>query len=196
MDCSPPGSSVYGIHQARIVEWVDLPFSRGSSWPRDRTRICMAGRFFTVWASREALFLLVKMYKQPTFPSLGERTVMYSYNRILLSDRSEQAPDAWTRLRLKSIMLSETGEMQKKTHYLYGVRGYDRLVDAGRNHSSRFLWGRKLSRKDVSKLPVMMKMLCVTTGANVPQVIQLSKLIQWYAEDLFIPLHGNFILTK
>ena len=37
MDCSPPGSSVHGILQARILEWVDLPSSKGSSWPRDRT---------------------------------------------------------------------------------------------------------------------------------------------------------------
>ena len=34
--CSPPGSSVYGILQARILEWVAIPFSRGSSWPRDQ----------------------------------------------------------------------------------------------------------------------------------------------------------------
>ena len=35
MDCSPPGSSVHGVFQARILEWVAIPFSRGSSWPRD-----------------------------------------------------------------------------------------------------------------------------------------------------------------
>ena len=36
MDCSPPGSSVHGILQARVLEWVAIPSSRGSSWPRDR----------------------------------------------------------------------------------------------------------------------------------------------------------------
>ena len=52
MDCSPPGSSVHGILQARILEWVAIPFSRGSSWPRDGTWVSrMAGRFFTVWAT-------------------------------------------------------------------------------------------------------------------------------------------------
>ena len=46
MVCSPPGSSVRGILQARILEWVAIPFSRGSSWPRDRTHVsCIAGRF-------------------------------------------------------------------------------------------------------------------------------------------------------
>ena len=47
-DSSPPGSSVHGILQARTLEWVDISFSRGSFWPRDRSLIsCMAGRFFT-----------------------------------------------------------------------------------------------------------------------------------------------------
>ena len=46
MDCSPPGSSVHGILQARILEWVAMSSSRGSSWPRDWTQVsCIAGRF-------------------------------------------------------------------------------------------------------------------------------------------------------
>ena len=52
MDCGPPGSSVHGILQARILEWVAIPFSRGSFRPRDRTWVSfIAGRFFTVWAT-------------------------------------------------------------------------------------------------------------------------------------------------
>ena len=48
MDYSPPGSSVHGILQARILEWVAMPFSRGSS-PKDRTWVSSnAGRFFTI----------------------------------------------------------------------------------------------------------------------------------------------------
>ena len=48
MDCSLSGSSVHGILQARILEWVASPFSRGSSQPRSRTGVsCIAGRFFT-----------------------------------------------------------------------------------------------------------------------------------------------------
>ena len=39
MDCRPPGSSVHGILQARTLQWVAMPSSRGSSWPRDRTRV-------------------------------------------------------------------------------------------------------------------------------------------------------------
>ena len=49
MDCSPPGSSVHRISQARILECVAMPFSRGSSQPKDRTLVsCTAGRFFTI----------------------------------------------------------------------------------------------------------------------------------------------------
>ena len=49
LECSPPGNSVHGIFQVRILEWAAVPFSRGSSQPRDRTSIlCIAGRFFTI----------------------------------------------------------------------------------------------------------------------------------------------------
>ena len=56
--CSPPGSSVHATLQARMLEWLAMAFSRGSSQPRDRrTRVfCMAGHFLTVWAPREALW--------------------------------------------------------------------------------------------------------------------------------------------
>ena len=54
LDCSPPGSSVHGIFQARILEWVAISFSRGSYQPRDQTHVswisCIAGEFFTHWA--------------------------------------------------------------------------------------------------------------------------------------------------
>ena len=75
MDCSPPGSFVHGILQAGILEWVAIPFSRGSSWPRDQTWVsCFADRFFTVWATTwEALksnnkMLLKKKKKTISYP--------------------------------------------------------------------------------------------------------------------------------
>ena len=58
VDCSPPGSSVHGIFQAWILEWVVISSSRGFSWPRDWTPVscisCIGGRFFTSWATGEA----------------------------------------------------------------------------------------------------------------------------------------------
>ena len=54
MDCSPPGSSVHGIFQARILEWVAISYSRRSSPPRDWTRVSrIVDRRFTIWATRE-----------------------------------------------------------------------------------------------------------------------------------------------
>ena len=54
MDCSLPGSSIHGVFQARILEWVAISFSRRSSWPRDWTQVFLiVGRRFTVWTTRE-----------------------------------------------------------------------------------------------------------------------------------------------
>ena len=54
-DCKLPGSPVHGIFQVRILEWVAISLSRVSSEPRDRTLVlCTVGRFFTIWATREA----------------------------------------------------------------------------------------------------------------------------------------------
>ena len=59
MNYSPPGFSVHGILQARILEWVVLPFSRGSSPPKDRNWVsCIASRFFIIWAIWEARYIL------------------------------------------------------------------------------------------------------------------------------------------
>ena len=59
MDYNPPGSSVFGIFEARILEWVAISFSRGSSWPRDQTHVScvssIASGHFTQWAIRENL---------------------------------------------------------------------------------------------------------------------------------------------
>ena len=55
MGCNPPVSSLPGISQAGILEWVAIPFSRGSSQPKGRTQVsCIAGGFFNVWTTREA----------------------------------------------------------------------------------------------------------------------------------------------
>ena len=70
MGCSPLGSSVHGILQARILEWVATSFSRGSSWPRDRTRVShIVGRCFTHWATREtATQLFISTWRHRLLP--------------------------------------------------------------------------------------------------------------------------------
>ena len=53
-NCSLPGFSVHGILQAKILEWIAIPFSRGTSQPRDRTLVSwLIGRFFTIWATEK-----------------------------------------------------------------------------------------------------------------------------------------------
>ena len=73
LDCSPAGSSVYGIAQARILEWVAISSSRGSSQPRDQTASlaspALAGRFFTTSAILEAC-----EYSQPMGSTLVNST--------------------------------------------------------------------------------------------------------------------------
>ena len=70
-------SSVHGILQARILEWVAIPFSRGSSWPRDWTRVsCIAGRFFTIWVSIYSSWLSSNKRKK------GRKGMSFSFNYL------------------------------------------------------------------------------------------------------------------
>ena len=66
MDCSSPSSSVDGILQVRTLEWIAIPFSRGSSWLKDQTGIsCIAGRFFTIWATGKSIFEVIRVGPKP-----------------------------------------------------------------------------------------------------------------------------------
>ena len=76
MDYILPGSSVHGVLQARILEWVAISFSRGSSWPRDQTWVsCMAGGFFTHWATKEAKMKVRVTQSCPTLCNLMDYRV-------------------------------------------------------------------------------------------------------------------------
>ena len=73
--CRPWDSSVHEIFQARILQWVAIPFSRGSFQPRDRTRvICIVCGFFTIWAIREAPFPIylpwIALFLRPAYVHL------------------------------------------------------------------------------------------------------------------------------
>ena len=85
LDCSPPGSSVHGILQARILEWAAIPFSSRSPLPRDWNWLsCIAGRFFTVWATREA-----KLWHKCTYPQ--------HRNRLERAQRTDLWSPRWER---------------------------------------------------------------------------------------------------
>jgi len=69
MDCSPPGPCVLGILQARILEWVAIPFSRGSFQPRDRTQVShIAGGFFTMCTIKEAPYVREESLSKGQWP--------------------------------------------------------------------------------------------------------------------------------
>ena len=88
MDCSLPGSSVQGLLQARILEWVAISFSKRSSWPRDWAWVsCIVGRFFTTWATREALREFVT--------SISPAKLWKKNQKCMLTRREmEKTPDA------------------------------------------------------------------------------------------------------
>ena len=74
MDCSPSGSSVHGILQARILEWIAIPFSRGCFWPRDQTWVfCTAGRFFTILATSKVHWSLYRLWLTSLFGQRKQR---------------------------------------------------------------------------------------------------------------------------
>ena len=100
-DCSLPGSSIHGIFQARVLEWVAISYSRGSSWPRDRTQVShIAGRRFTVWATREVTLSLL-LYKP--LEKLNGNPLQYSCLENPMDGRAWWAAvhgvtKSWTRL--------------------------------------------------------------------------------------------------
>ena len=79
MDYRPPGSSVHGILQARIVEWVAMPSSRVSSWLRDQTHIfcifCIGRQIIYHYATQEAWFQIANPTAEKIASSLWEKTI-------------------------------------------------------------------------------------------------------------------------
>ena len=79
-DCSLPGSSIHGILQARTLDWVTMPSSRGSSWSRDRTCVsCIGGRCFNLWATREAHQSKTQFSPEPVPPFRKLPQAFYSH---------------------------------------------------------------------------------------------------------------------
>ena len=113
VDCSPPGFSVHGILQARILEWIAISSSRGSSWPRDETRVsCTANGFFTTWTTREApmqvKFILVTNF----FLKNSTCKVRYSW----ICTNKEKRKICWAVIWTAVIC---TNQQPFTSHYLY-----------------------------------------------------------------------------
>ena len=109
--CDPTDYTVHGIFQARILEWVASPFSRGSSQCRDWTQVsCIACGFFTSWATREALPSIIAVTRSYNFMlpcelpwlisfSLTTASLSWEHLQCLVfpSVKSQDLPDGWLR---------------------------------------------------------------------------------------------------
>ena len=95
VDCSPPGSSVHGILQVRIPEWVAIPFSRGYSWPRDRTCVsCIAGKFFTTEPLGNPKWAIIFFFNWRIIAL--QNFVVFCQTSTWLSHRYPYIPSLWT----------------------------------------------------------------------------------------------------
>ena len=146
-DCSPPGPSVHGISQARMLEWVAIPFYRGSSWPRDWTHIyCISGNFFTtepprklrtvIWSSSSTLG--IRPVKMNSLIWKGTCTPMFISALFTIAEIQKQCKYLSVHECLKKmwhvcvytppppqeILLSHKKEWNCAIYNMYGPRGY------------------------------------------------------------------------
>ena len=112
-DCSPPGSSVHGILQARILEWVDIPFSKRSFWPRDWTRIS-CGSSICRWILYHWFIWLKQVWYKHTHTHVNIRTTKY-YSIIKRMKYCHLQQHGWI-YRILQLVKSDT-----ERHILYGI---------------------------------------------------------------------------
>ena len=134
MDCGSPCSSVCGIFQARVLEWVAISFSRESSPPRDQTRVsCIAGRRFTVWTTGKIIQLEVykrisNLWNQSfSFWSISFKKINLSYWSIWEESPVQKKECAlyplktgtlsWPHVTLASWLSSTQCKIKLKTNY-------------------------------------------------------------------------------
>ena len=117
MDCSPPGSSVHGISQARLLEWVAIPFSQGSFPPKDQTRVsCSASRFSPL--SHQGLLGLKKEGNSDTSHNTNEPGGHYAQRNK--PDTEGQVMCVFTYMRTTVFKSTETDSR------MVGARGWGR----------------------------------------------------------------------
>ena len=114
MDCSPPGSSIHGIFQLRVLEWVSISFSRGSSWLRDRTWVsCIAGRRFYRLSHHGNSFIK----KNEILPFVA---IWVELEMIILSEGSQKEQDKYHTISLicgiKNVIQMNLSVKQEQTY--------------------------------------------------------------------------------
>ena len=144
MDCSPPGSSVHWILQARILEWVAMPSSRRSSPPRDQTQVSyIAGRFFTVWATGEACSWTYTFKNQQ------------KNNRINSLKKKKKKDTIKLRVEIKELVHKNTIEREEKSeiHSLKTVSKTDKVL--ARLLKIKNKWRCKYTTWVITKVPAI-----------------------------------------
>ena len=127
VDCSLPGSSVHGIFQARILEWAAISFSRGSSKPRDRTRVShVVGRCFYRLSHRVIAFLLISWLQSPSAVILEPKKIKSLTVSIAFPCICTFTGDTQTQLWLSLCEVSGSWCVQglfEPSEHLWQVRG-------------------------------------------------------------------------
>ena len=150
MDCSLPGSSVHGILQARILDWVAMPSSRGSSLPRDQTLSlsfpALAGRFFTTRATWEALYTEYIMRNAKLGESqAGIKIAGRNINNLKYIDNTILNGRKWRETK-RLLVEHERGEWKSwlKTQHSKKIMGSDPMtswrIDGEKVETDRFLF--------------------------------------------------------
>ena len=128
MDCSSPGSSVHGILQARTLEWVAIPFSGGSSQPKNQTRVShIACRFFTIWVTTEDLW---GPFSARQCVSITLRLLTIVYFRKLLNSEFSKPVWPFFNISFKSLL--------KHSTYPVSIKFYVHLFLYWQTHSLTF----------------------------------------------------------
>ena len=120
MGFSLPGFSVQGILQARILGWVAISFSRGSSWPRDRNQVCIAGRIFTVWATNYHTIVLISHSSKVMLKILQAEIQQYM-DQELPSVQGGCLRGRWTRDQIANIhwIMEKARGFQKNIYFCF-----------------------------------------------------------------------------
>ena len=135
IDCSLPSSSVHGILQARVLEWVAISFSRGSSQPRDRTWVsCIGGRHFNLYATRD-----METSPPSQFPPLGGRVSISNTMSLF-----------WSFIFCPTSFWREWAAFLGAWCPLLVFRSCFVEVDQHSNDFLMNLWGRKWSPRPIS----------------------------------------------
>ena len=171
MDCSLPGSSVHGIPQAKIQEWVSIFFSRGSFWPRDQTHVSCIGRWI--------------IYHQATSEALFHVSYSISFLKIK-KNTHPQKPQLLEIMKTWATALNAPlDELPAKNLFGKNLTSYKNKKELGRyiKNYKKKTWGEKANQSSLKTLTRKKnKKHCFRTRTLWPKVLQ--QMAMWQLGDL------------